>query len=362
MEERSFIPGLDISERFFFEAIAPVLDSKLPHLRYSCGLIGPGSDVLGFDDKISSDHDWAPRAILFLGEADLHRTGQQIAAILSDALPKEFLGLPLVDDRISSSTNGDNSSRIPLNSPRIPILSVSRFIRWYTGFDPESELKVSDWLSIPQQKLLSLVSGRVFRDDLNLNGARKRFAYYPHDVWLYLLASVWSRIEEESHLVGRAGYVGDEIGSAIIASRIVRDIMCLCFLMQKQYFPYPKWFGTAFKRLPQCEILSPILQAVLAAREWQERNSHLYAAYESLAIMFNKCAITTPIPTSATSFWGRPYKSFRGSSRIILKEIKDPEVKVLVQKPLLGGVDTFSDNHDLLGHSCWFSNTLAYYR
>jgi Domain of unknown function (DUF4037) len=362
MEKMCFIPGLDISERFFFEAIAPALSSELPHLRYSCGLIGPGSDVLGFDDEISSDHDWAPRALLFLCEADLQLVGRQIAAILSAALPKEFLGLRLVDDRSPSLDNNESANRKASISPRIPILSIRKFIRWYTGFDPESELKASDWLAIPQQKLLSIVSGRVFRDDLDLNEVRKRFAYYPHDVWLYLLASVWSRIEEESHLVGRAGYAGDEIGSAIIASRIVRDIMCLCFLVEKQYFPYPKWFGTAFKRLPQCEVLFPILQAVLAAREWQERNSRLYIAYEMLAVMFNEYAITAPIPTNVTYFRERPYKSICGSSQIILREIKDPEVKRLVQRPILGCVDIFSDSPDLLGHSCWFSNTSSYYK
>jgi hypothetical protein len=45
----------------------------------------------------------------------------------------------------------------------------------------------------------------------------------------------------------RAGFVGDELGSALIGSRLVRDIMNLCFLLEKQYAPYPKWFGTAFQ-------------------------------------------------------------------------------------------------------------------
>jgi hypothetical protein len=35
--------------------------------------------------------------------------------------------------------------------------------------------------------------------------------------------------------MGRAGYVGDELGAALIGSRLVRDMMRLCFLMERQY-------------------------------------------------------------------------------------------------------------------------------
>ena len=65
-----------------------------------------------------------------------------------------------------------------------------------------------------------------------------RFKYYPRDVWLYLMASGWNRIGQEEHLMGRAGLAGDEIGSALIGSRLVRDLMRLCFLMEQQYAPY----------------------------------------------------------------------------------------------------------------------------
>ena len=64
-----------------------------------------------------------------------------------------------------------------------------------------------------------------------------------------MMASGWQRIGQEEHLTPHAGSVGDELGSALIGSRLVRDIMSLCFLMEKRYAPYAKWFGTAFLRL-----------------------------------------------------------------------------------------------------------------
>jgi hypothetical protein len=35
----------------------------------------------------------------------------------------------------------------------------------------------------------------------------------------------------------RAGLAGDELGSAVIAARLVRDCMSLCFLMEWQCAP-----------------------------------------------------------------------------------------------------------------------------
>ncbi|MCP6756936.1 DUF4037 domain-containing protein, partial [Klebsiella pneumoniae] len=66
----------------------------------------------------------------------------------------------------------------------------------------------------------------------------------------------------------RAGYVGDELGSAIMGSRLVRDVMALCFLMERQYAPYPKWFGSAFKRLSCAGAISPLLWQAQSAAAW----------------------------------------------------------------------------------------------
>ena len=54
-------------------------------------------------------------------------------------------------------------------------------------------------------------------------------------------------------MMGWAGFVGDEIGSALMGSRLVRDIMRLAFLMEREYIPYAKWFGTAFTQLNSAE-------------------------------------------------------------------------------------------------------------
>ena len=68
-----FIKGLDLCEGFFFDIAKPILDKHFQNMPYSSGLIGYGSDVLGYDDEISTDHMWGPRFYLFVKEEDLPR-------------------------------------------------------------------------------------------------------------------------------------------------------------------------------------------------------------------------------------------------------------------------------------------------
>ena len=89
-----FIPGLALSRRFFVEVVQPILARRFPSLRYAAALIGPGSEVLGFDTPVSTDHHWGPRVMLFLSEEDLDGLGNEIDERLSKELPHTFLGYP----------------------------------------------------------------------------------------------------------------------------------------------------------------------------------------------------------------------------------------------------------------------------
>jgi hypothetical protein len=87
-----FIPGLQLSEAFYQEAVRPVLESSFPALRYSAALIGWGSDAAGYDTPVSRDHLWGPRLILFLPEADFDSTREAVYNALRYGLPVAFRG------------------------------------------------------------------------------------------------------------------------------------------------------------------------------------------------------------------------------------------------------------------------------
>jgi hypothetical protein len=271
---------------------------------------------------MSRDHDWQPRVLLFLRDADRARHGDSIGQALREGLRPRLQDGPT--DHEFHSVRGYVLDRL--------------------GFDIEGEPEARDWLTFPEHELVMLTAGEVFHDDVGLQAARDRFAYYPHDVWLYLLVTGWWRIHPEANLVGRAGQVGDELGSALIGSQLVHDLMRLCFLMERQYAPYSKWFGTAFSRLACAEELSPALSTVLRARTWQEREEALLAAYGQLAALHDALHITPPVPTEVVQLWDRPFKVAWGDFPDALRaQIRDPAVKRIAERWPVGGIDRLRD-------------------
>lgn len=243
----------------------------------------------------------------------------------------------------------------PVNH-RVEIFTIRGFFSDYLGFDISQPIEAADWLTFPEQKLRSLATGAIYDDEIGLRETLARFRYYPDDVWFYLLAAGWNRIGQEEHLTGRAGIVGDEIGSAIIASRLVRDLMRLCFLMERRYAPYPKWFGKAFSGLNCAEKLTPVFKKALSSETWQEREKFLVEAYEFVAEMHNSLKITEPLPAKAGQFFGRPFLVIHlhgDFSGAISRRIADSQVKLLAERRLIGSIDQISDNTDILSDPNW---------
>lgn len=122
--------------------------------------------------------------------------------------------------------------------------------------------------------------------------------------------------------------MSDELGAALIAAQIVRDLMSLCFLIEKRYIPYLKWFGTAFSRLTAAPMLTPLFEATLAARDWHEREVYLSQAYQIVAEKHDALNITEPLPTKVSQFHNRPFLVIHGNdfSAAINRTIVDEEV------------------------------------
>ena len=347
-----FTPGLQLSEALYREAVAPILDREFPGLAYSAARIGPGSDVLGFDTVRSTDHEWGPRLQIFLTEADAATHGPAIVETLRHTLPPEIQGYPT---NFGPTDEDGTSALLPTEAGpvehKVEVTTVSRFLQGRLGIAFAHGLDALDWLTFSEQALLEVTAGALFHDGLGtLAETRGLLAYYPHDVWLYLLAAQWARISQQEPFVGRSGEVGDIVGSALIAADLVADVMRLGFLMERQYAPYSKWFGCAFARLACAAHLTPHLDAVLAARRWQDRQQHLVHAYETVAAMHNDLGITVPLSTQASQFHGRPFLVIHAGrfADAIRDRIKDERVRHLPES--IGSVNQFVDSTDVLGN------------
>ena len=342
-----FIPGLNLSELFFRDAIRPILARHFPSLAYSAALIHTGSDVLGFDTPMSRDHGWGPRCMLFLAEPDYGTLAPQIGQVLGEELPFEFLGYP-TNFVYTDSPCMRATDRRPINH-WVEVTTVGRFFRDYIGFDPREPVGEADWLTTPSQKLRTIRSGNVFHDGLDeLASCRRALHCYPHDLWLYLMACQWQRISQEEAFVGRTGDVGDELGSRVIATRIVEDLMKLCFLIEQQFPPYSKWLGTAFARLTSAAQLVPVFDRVLTSDTWNDRELHLSRAYLIVQNLHNALAVTDPQPVEVGPFHERPYRVPHAGrfADALYASVRSDAVKRLPKH--VGAVWQFSNSTDVL--------------
>ena len=358
-----FTPGLELNRLFYEEAVRPILSARFPHLAYSAALIGYGSDVLGYDTSISTDHEWGPRLLLFLRDDDHTAYAAAVDDALRRELPPTFRGYSSNFSQPDTSDGGVRHLEPAQGSGinhHVQIFTVTSFLLWELGIPSEDALGARDWLTFPEQKLLEVTDGAVFHDGLGrLIPLRERLRYYPHDVWLYRLSAQWQRISQEEAFVGRTGDVGDDLGSRIVAARLVRDLIHLCFLLERSYAPYSKWLGTAFARLECANELGPHFAATLAAATSQERERHLATAYELVAERQNAlCVAEAHVPRTSRYHGpplhpgeGRPYRVIHAErfANALKAAIRGPDVvSIIAAAGLIGGVDQFTDSTDIL--------------
>jgi hypothetical protein len=342
-------PGLELSRRLYLDGVAPLLAARFPTLRHSAALIGTGSEVLGYDTTRSTDHNWGPRLQLFLSREDSQRLGRGIATTLSDRLPKNILGYPT---HLITDDDGITRHMRATDGPVHHAIEITDLGTWFStnlGFDARGGITTSDWLSTTTQTLAGVTAGAVFHDDLGgLSTARDALEWYPLDIWRYVLACQWQRIAEEEAFVGRCGEVGDELGSAVVAARLVRDVMRLRLLQQRRYPPYSKWLGSAFSGLPDAPHLGPQLAQALSALRSSEREATLASVYEHVARAQNQLALAPCVDPATRPYHGRPFRVLHAErfAQALQASIADPAIREL---PLVGAVDQWIDNTTALG-------------
>ena len=339
---RAFLPGLELARHFYRDVAAPLLDAALDGVPYSAALIGWGSDVQGFDTERSTDHAWGPRLEVFLAGEDFPAHAGSLDKHLDRELPDEYRGHPV-------------RFAFPHGTAPHHWVHIHNIHDFFTGqlnadlnADPTAGLSASAWLMAPTQTLRELTGGQVFHDGTGLlEDYRRALSWYPADVWRYILACQWKRLAQEEAFVGRCGEVGDEVGSAVVAARQVRDLMKLCLLMSRVYPPYSKWLGTAFASLTCAAALTPVFADVLSARTWKDRERHLSSAYEIVAALHNDLELTEPLDPSTCLYYSRPFQVL-GADRFhdaLLATISDPALRDL---PPVGAIDQYVDSTDLI--------------
>ena len=325
--------GIALSRSYFDGLVGPLLKQHVPEVRYAAARVGTGSEVLGLDDAMSRDHDWGLRLQLFVPDVDR----PHVLSALDHHLPFDFLGHP-----IRFGLSGD-----PTESLRIDVTSVNAFAEQQLGFDPRGVVSLVDWLSVTGQAALEVVSGAVFEDQTHeLTRLREALAWYPDDIWRYVVACDWQRLDQELPLVGRAGGRGDDLGSKVIAARLVDIAVHLGFMLTRSWPPYSKWRGLAFSQLTGCSAIATDLGRALDAPGWENRQAALRDALTGLADLQRQSGLPAPQP-AVEPFWDRPHLHLSPNLvPALLETIRSPEVQALSAG--LGSVEQQTDNVDIL--------------
>jgi hypothetical protein len=337
-----FRSAADIGSGFHDDVIAPLVADT----SYAAGLLGWGSDVLGYDTERSMDHGWGPRLAVFVDADQVEPVRQRVEA----GLPDSYRGYAVRFgwDQVSPTHH-------------ISVSTLGDWLRGQLGFDATQGIGLDDWAVTPQQQLLGVVAGRVYADDGRLAAVRAALQWYPDQLWRWMLGCQWSRIAQEEAFVQRTHEVGDELGSRVVAARLTRDLMRLALLQSRTYAPYTKWLGTAFARGEHPDGLDQALAEVVAAGTHQDREQALTTAYELVARRHNALGLTESVDPAPRPYFSRPALVI-GADRFAdacWGTVTDERVLGFGK---IGAIDQFADNTDMLSNPSAYRRLIGVYR
>lgn len=247
------ISGLELSKCYYETYGKAMLKEQFPEYaeRVAAGLVGHGSECLGFDDMWSKDHDFGPGFCLWLTEEDYEKVGQKMREAY-EALPKAFMGYPA---RNTSKRGGG----------RVGVLSIPGFYEEFTGNGAWSEME--------DEKLAMAVNGAVFDDPLGeFSAIREQLQNgMPFAVWKRRLANaVALTAQAGQYNYGRCKKRNDIVAANLALDEFVREGMRTAYLLNRRYMPYYKWAWRGLENLERLSELKPLFEQVLSSEGERE--------------------------------------------------------------------------------------------
>ena len=266
--------GIELSKAYFEAYGKPLLEEQFPEvLPYlAAGLFGSGSECFGFDDAVSTDHDFEPGFCLFLPSEDVvdRRTAFQLERAYAK-LPKEFEGFsrPMLS---------------PVGGTRRGVLRTDEFFAEKIGA-PDGVLTVTQWLTVPEQALAEATNGVVFFDNYGeITRIRETLAAYPDDIRKKKLAgNLLLMAQSGQYNYKRCLDHGEEAAAQLAVFEFVKSAAAVIFLLNNTYQPYYKWCFRALRALPKLSLEAEIMEYLLTTGNGSDTAEEKYYAIEGIA-------------------------------------------------------------------------------
>ena len=249
--------GLELSRAYFEEYGKPMIETQLSQYKpyLAAGLVGEGSECLGFDDEISTDHDFGPAFCIWVPEEIYAKAGAELQRAY-DSLPATYQGL----SRITSAQGGG----------RVGVIPIEGFYRKFTGLSQAPQDNM-EWFRIPERFLATVTNGEVFADNLGkfseIRTALKGF--YPEDVLKKKLAARCAVMAQAGQYnYGRCMKRGDSQAAYLACAEFVKTAMSAIYLLNEAYMPYYKWM---FRGAAQFTVLQDAVQLLAELTQISDR-------------------------------------------------------------------------------------------
>lgn len=266
--------GLELSKAYFEQFGKPMLINEFPKLLpfLAAGLFGSGSECFGYDDEISTDHDFdAGFCLLLPGEDIIDRRSSFLLERAYDKLPKDFMGF-------------HRSLLSPVGGNRKGVIRIDEFFKEKVG-SPDGTLSLFDWLAIPEYSLAEATNGSVFFDNFGLlTNIRKNLSYYPDDIRKKKLASnLLLMAQSGQYNYKRCISHGETAAAQLSVNEFVNSAMSVIFLLNNAYKPYYKWSFRSLRNLEKLSLDAEIMEFLLTTNNDGETVEEKYYAMEGIA-------------------------------------------------------------------------------
>ncbi len=232
--------AMKLSREFFEEVAKPRLFSDFPEIapHIAAGLVGNGSECFGYDDELSTDHDWGIDFFIWLKDEDEGHI--EPLTKWKNALFEEHSDKML--------------RRRSEYGARIGVMTEGCFYESLIGF-PDGPQRIQDWRVIPEENLALVVNGEVFFDGAGEFTKTREYllGFYPEQLRLKKIAARCMAIAQTGQYnLSRCIKREDWVTLRTVLSRFNDEVISLVFLLNRIYKPYYKW---AYKRMTELPIL-----------------------------------------------------------------------------------------------------------
>ena len=323
-DKEGWISNIDRCKDFYEKYGKVMIHEKFPvhEERIAVGLVGEGSDCFGFDDGISTDHDYGIGFCMWLLQGDYEKIGEELQREYEELIKKHCK---------------EDSVNLFLSNRR-GVFAVNEFYNHILGTDMDYEKMIEQGMaekmsipydSIAEMQFATATNGEIFTDRNGcFTAIRKQLLkYYPDTVWRRKLAQSLHDFSQ----YGQSNYARmmarkDFVTAQICLGKTMEAAMDMIYLLRKTYAPYYKWKRKGLEKIASGTEKDSFVKEILGA--------------------LNELAI---LPSQADAWEGTTYDAAVVNSKdacvVMIERVAAAIVKELSVQNLIRGKDNFLENY-----------------